>query len=82
MDSKQQKALLQSVRASLLKVSPLKLMHVCVLFAATTQSVRAYPKQTVPACLGSSVVIVRQVQELEQTVGSFLGDQQLLDIQL
>ena len=26
--------------------------------------------------------IVRQVQELEQTVGSFLGDQQLLDIQL
>ncbi|DBA86457.1 TPA: hypothetical protein ACH3X2_005441 [Trebouxia sp. C0005] len=41
MDSKQQKALLQSLRASLLKV-----------------------------------------QELEQTVGNFSGDQQLLDVQL
>jgi len=42
MDSKQQKALLQSVRASLLKVSPLQLTYVCVLFEVSIQSARAY----------------------------------------
>ncbi len=46
MDSKQQKALLQSVRASLLKVSLLQLIHVGVLSEVSMPSARAYPKNT------------------------------------
>jgi len=46
MDSKQQKALLQSVRASLLKVDHLKLMHACDLCEQSIQPALAYSKHT------------------------------------